>query len=249
MPSEGMAGLAKGLAIIEAFGPGRAQMSVTDAANLTGMWPATARRCLLTLVDLGYLAFDGKFYRPTPRMVRLGTAYLDTAPLPVLAQPHATAARDEIGESVSVAVLDGTDALFVVRVEVQRLVTAAVRLGTRLPAWASASGRVLLADLPEQQVRDLLADAELAATTPNTLVDLEDVLARIAQTREDGYGYTDEELELGIRTVSVPVRDAAGRTRAAMSTAVLAARVTETETHERILPLLHAHADRLGKQL
>ncbi|MFH5822886.1 IclR family transcriptional regulator C-terminal domain-containing protein [Georgenia sp. AZ-5] len=246
---EGMAGLAKGLAIIEAFGPRRTQMTVTDAANITGMWPATARRCLLTLQDLGYLSHDGKFYRPTPRMVRLGAAYLETASLPVLAQPHVTAARDELGESVSVAVLEGDSVVFVARAEVQRLVTAAVRLGAQLPAHASASGRVLLAALPDPELDARLAGCEPVQTTPRTLLTAGDIRKRVEQARRAGYSLTDEELEMGIRTLAVPIQDSAGRTQAAMSVSTLAARVSLEELDERFLPVLQNHAARLGRQL
>lgn len=246
---EGMAGLAKGLAILEVFGPGREQLTVSDAARSTGMWPATARRCLLTLEHLGYLSFDGKFYRPTPRMVRLGASYLETASLPALAQPHAVAARDQLGESVSVGVLDGDDVVFVARAEVQRLVTAAVRLGTQLPAHASASGRVLLADLPDEELAERLERVAPSATTPHTVVDVAGLRERVQRAREDGYATTDEELELGIRTLAVPVRDSTGHVPAALAVSTLTARVSRTELLENFLPVLITHAERLGRQL
>jgi IclR family transcriptional regulator, pca regulon regulatory protein len=247
--AEGMAGLAKGLAIIEAFGTSRPQLSISEAAQLTATSPASARRCLLTLEGLGYLSFDGKFFRPTPRMVRLGAAYLETAPLALLARPHVIAAREALGESVSVAVLESDESVFVARADAERIVSAGVRLGARLPAHASATGRVLLAGLPDAEVDAVLRRADLRATTENTLTTTEDIRARVQRAREEGVAYTDEELELGIRTMAVPVRDSAGRVQAAMSAAAFASRTTLTDMQATFLPVLREHADRLGRML
>ncbi|SFK91466.1 IclR family transcriptional regulator domain-containing protein [Geodermatophilus ruber] len=248
-PPEGMAGLAKGLAVIEAFGPDRPQLSVTDAARATATSPATARRCLLTLEQLGYVSFDGKFFRPTPRMVRLGAAYLETASLPSLAQPLVLAARDELGESVSLAVLEDDQAVFIARAEVQRIVSTGVRLGAQLPAHASATGRVLLAGLPDDQVDDILQRSRPQATTSNTLVTVEQIRARVRQAREECLAYTDEELELGMRTMAVPVHDSHGRTRAALSVSSFAARASLDDMRTKMAPVLQGYAERLGRML
>lgn len=247
--AEGMAGLAKGLAIIESFGPHRTELTVTEAARATGTTPATARRCLLTLEDLGYLSFDGKNFRPTPRMMRLASSYLETATLPALAQPYVRQARDELGESVSLAVLDADSALFVARAEVERIVSTGVRLGASLPAHASASGRVLLAALPDAELADRLERCEPRRTTPRTLVSREQIAERIALVRSTGVSFTDEELELGMRTMAVPVNDSQGRCRAAMSVSAFTARVSLDDLHTRFLPVLRRQAGRLGKAL
>jgi IclR family pca regulon transcriptional regulator len=212
-----MAGLAKGLAVIEAFGDGSSQLTVAEAARRTDVTRAAARRCLLTLTDLGYLTHDGKFFRPTPRMLRLGGAYLDTASLPVLAQPHLVAARDELGESVSLAVWEEGWSVFVARAEAERIVSTGVRVGARLPAHCSATGRVLP--------------------------------AAVEAVRIDGHATSDEELELGMRAVAVPVTDARGRTVAAMSVSASSARVTADEMHRDFVPVLAGHAARLGRML
>jgi IclR family pca regulon transcriptional regulator len=158
---EGMAGLAKGLAVLEAFGSAHAKLTISDAAKMTDLSRATARRCLLTLVDLGYLAFDGKFFTPTPRTLRLGNAYVESTPLPQLAQPHLAAVREVVHESVSLAVYFGGESLFVARSEVTRIVNTGVRVGASLPAYASATGHVLLAGLGAacRDARDLPAAA------------------------------------------------------------------------------------------
>jgi len=247
--AEGMAGLAKGLAIVEAFGPQRTRLSVTEAARATDISPATARRCLLTLEAAGYVSYDGKYFRPTPRMVRLGAAYLETSPLPLLAQPHVLAARDELAESVSLAVLEGDNSVFVARAEVARIVSTGARLGAQLPAHASATGRVLLAALPDAEVEELLARADLQRTTPNTLTSVEAIRERVQRARVDGIASTDEELALGMRSMAVPVRDARGRTVAAMSVAAFAARISLAEMQATFAPVLLRHATRLGKML
>jgi IclR family pca regulon transcriptional regulator len=224
-------------------------MSVTDAARATDTTPATARRCLLTLEAMGYLSHDGKYFTPTPRMVRLGAAYLETSPLPLLAQPHVVAARDELGESVSLAVLDGGHALFVARAEVTRIVSTGVRLGARLPAHASATGRVLMAGLPDEAVDELLRRSQPERTTPGTVVSVDEIRERVLRARDEGMAVTDEELEVGMRSLAVPVRDNRGRTHAAMSVAAFTARVSLEDMRASYAPVLLRHAARLGQKL
>jgi IclR family pca regulon transcriptional regulator len=244
-----MGGLAKGLRIIESFGPDHPQHSITSAAQASAVTPAAARRCLLTLESLGYVSYDGKYFRPTPRMARLGASYGQISPLPALAEPILAMVRDEIGESSSLAVLDGHSAAFVARVDCERPVTASVRLGARLPSHNSATGRVLLADLDDTDLDEHLRGSVFEASTPNTLTSIEQVRARILDVRARGFAITNEELELGVRTMAVPVRDTDERTRAAMSVAVLASRATVAEMEQNFLPVLQRAADRLGGML
>ncbi|TWF75120.1 IclR family transcriptional regulator [Pseudonocardia hierapolitana] len=244
-----MAGLAKGLRIIEAFDEAHPKLTVSTAAEAAGITPAAARRCLLTMQELGYVSHDGKFFRPTPRMQRLGGSYSGSAPLPVLAQPHLQVVRDELGESASLAVLDGSHVTFVARVESQRIVTMNVRLGARLPAHASATGRLLLSALPDEEIDRHLEGCVPERTGPNTVTDVAEIRRRILAVRESGVSFTDEELELGIRTVAVPVVDAAGRTHAALSLAVLASRTSMDELRERHVPVMQREAARLGQML
>jgi IclR family pca regulon transcriptional regulator len=246
---EGMAGLAKGLAIIELFGSTSSRLSVASAAEGIGVARATARRCLLTLVDLGYVEYDGRYYRPTPRMLRLGSAYLDTSSLPGLADQHLTDARDELGESVSLAVWEHGWSIFVARAEAQRIVKTGVRVGARLPAHCSATGRVLLAALGDDEVREQLATAERERRTPHTLTDPGALLEVVRHVREEGFAISDEELELGMRAIAVPVTDGAGRTVAAMSVSASAARVSAERMRREFVPVLRREAGRLGRKL
>lgn len=244
-----MGGLAKGLAIIEAFASSRSPLTVTKAAVATGATPAAARRCLLTLTDLGYLTRHDRLFHPTPRMTRLGLAYLDTSPLATLAQPYLMAARDELDESVSLAVLEDQWAVFVARAEAPRIVATGVRVGARLPAHASATGRVLLAALADAEVDRVVRASRREATTANSLTTMHSIRRRVQETRDDGYGYTDEELELGMRTLAVPVRDSRGGLRAAMSVSAFTARVSMDKMIGHYREVLEREAARLARTL
>ncbi|MCK9913448.1 helix-turn-helix domain-containing protein [Microbacteriaceae bacterium K1510] len=246
---EGMAGLAKGLAIIEAFGGRVTSLTVADAARASGTTRAAARRCLLTLTGLGYLEFDGKLFRPRPRMLRLGAGYLNAVPLPQVAQPILTAARDELEESVSLAVLDGDDILFIARAEARWIVSTGVRLGGRLAAYCSAVGRVLLTGWSDDKIRDYLAGVTPVARTAKTLLDREDILKVIQRARVEGVAFSDEELELGLRAMAVPVRDSAGQIVGGISLSAASARITAEEMKAQYLPALQRYAETLSRAL
>jgi IclR family transcriptional regulator, pca regulon regulatory protein len=246
---EGMAGLAKGLTIIEAFGANTTRMTVSDAAHLADLSRPAARRCLLTLVELGYLAHDGKFFTPLPRMLRLGGAYLSTSSLTQIAQPLLASARDRLQESVSLAVLDEGYAVFIARAEAVRIVSTGVKLGGRLPAYCSATGRVLLGGLPEQQVHAHLESVPMKRLTHRTVANLDGVLKAIRRAAEDGYAISDEELEIGMSAMAVPVRNSAGQIEAALSVSVFSGRVNIETLRENFLPTLRETAGRLQRSL
>ncbi|WP_416978890.1 IclR family transcriptional regulator domain-containing protein [Streptomyces sp. T028] len=246
---EVMGGLAKGLAILEAFSPLRPRLTVTEASQASGTTPAAARRCLLTLMELGYLSHDGKYYTPTPRVMRLTAAWTATAVLPSLAQPRLVAVRDELGQSASLAVLEGGQSLFVARAEATRIVSAGVRLGATLPLLGSATGRILLSGWPNEQVEELIATAPVERKTPRTVVDPVELLARVEEARREGVAYTDEELDLGVRTMAVPVRDIAGVLHGAMSVSAFAAQVSIAKMRKEYWPVLDREAKRLGRML
>ena len=246
---EGMGGLAKGLAIIEAFSPQRTRMTVSEAAELSKTSRASARRCLLTLTDLGYLAFDGKYFRPQPRLLSLGNAYSGTRSLPEIAQPFLVAARNELHESISLAVLDRDAALFVARAEAERLVTTGIALGTRIELYCSATGRVLLSDWPDAEVVDYLDRADLIARTKHALVAKAALKDAVKNVRKLGYATTDQELEIGLRSIAVPVRDSRGHVMAAMSASASSARVSLSQMIRTFAPVLKEKADALGRAL
>ncbi len=243
-----MAGLAKGLAVLEAF-EGREALTIAEAAQATGVTRAAARRCLLTLADLGYLSDDGKFFRPTPRTLRLGAIYLEATPLPRLAQPYLAAARDALEESVSLAVLQDGWSMFLARAEAERIVSTGVRVGARLPAWCSATGRVLLAGLPEGELAAYIAGLRPERRTSQTAVDPGVLRGLIDDARREDLAFSDEELELGMRALAVPVRDSQGRVQAAVSASAFAARVTLEDMLQRFCPVLRRAAEEIGRRL
>jgi IclR family pca regulon transcriptional regulator len=246
---EGMGGLAKGLAILESFSPRRSRLTITEAAAASETSRASARRCLLTLVELGYLGYDGKFFRPQARLLALSAGYAGTRALPQVAQPFLAAARDRLNESISLAVLDGELGLFVARAEAERLVTTGIQTGTRMDLYASATGRVLLAGWPDERVAAYLDRTSLKARTNHSLVGKRALRQAVRKTRMAGYGCTDQELEIGLRSVAVPVFDADGTVVAAMSASASSARITVAQMVRSFVPVLRKHADELSRIL
>lgn len=246
---EGMAGLAKGLAIIEAFGVSREFLTVSMAATIAEVSRASARRCLLTLTELGYLVKSGPQFRPTPRMVRLGAAYFETASLPQLAQAHLDRARDEIGESIALAVLEQGHAMFIARAEAERIVSSVAKIGRRLPAHACATGRVLLSSWSEEEIDRYLMAADVASSTPATVTDRTELKARIFHAAKDQMAYTNEELEEGMVSIAVPVKNHSGQIVAAMSVSASSARISIGEMRRDFLPILARHAAVLSQML
>lgn len=245
---EGMGGLAKGLAIIEAFSV-NSVMSVADAARASGATRAAARRCLLTLVDLGYLELTGRDYRPLPRLRRLGGVVSEQDRLVQVATPLLARARDELEESVSLAVLDGDQSLFIARVEAQHIVATGVRVGATLPLYCSATGRVLLSANTEADIKAKLSRTPIVARTPHGLSNLSDIVAAIEAAARNGYAISDEELALGLRSLAVPVFGAGHDIVAAVSVSAASARIKVSDMRKRFLPKLKICADAISQAL
>lgn len=215
-----MGGLAKGLAAIETFSADRPRQSISEVAEASGLDRATARRCLLTLAHHGYADYDGKFFTLTPRVLRLGTACLASMPLPQLVQPHLDALSDRIGESSSVSVLDGADIVYIARAAQRKVMSIGLMPGSRLPAWCTSMGRIMLAALPTNEARDLLARSAIAPRTPRTLTDPAAIMDELSRIREQGHAINDQEIETGLRSIAVPVLDMRGRVVAAANIGV-----------------------------
>lgn len=243
-------GLAKGLRIIEAFGNSTRRMAIADAARATGLDRATARRCLLTLAELGYADYDGKFFTLTPRILRLGHSYLSATPLPVIVQPVLDHLAETIHQSASASVLDGTEIVYVARASQQRVMSINLTTGSRLPAYCASMGRVLLAALAEADARARLDRTDLRALTPYTKTTIETLMSELAQVRAQGFALIDQELELGLCSIAVPLHDAHGRVVAAINIGAPAAQIGANEMAGRFLePLKQASAmlrSRLG---
>ena len=242
-------GFAKGLKVIEAFGEAHPRLTIADVARITGLDRATARRCLLTLHDLDYADYDGKFFQLTPRILRLGHAYLSATPLPRLIQPSLDSLSEKVGQSASAAVLDGTEIVYVARAAQRRVMSINLMAGSRLPAYCASMGRVLLAALPDAEARALLCSSKLKANTPHTITDPDSLMAVLADIREAGYAVIDQELEIGLCSIAVPLENARGQVVAALNIGAPAALVPAAEMPKRYLPALRAVQAALRKML
>lgn len=231
-------GFAKGLKVIEAFGETRPRLTITDISKETGLDRATARRCLLTLAELGYAAYDGKFFELTPRILRLGHAYLSATPLPRLVQPYLDRLSETVGQSASVSVLDGAEIVYVARAAQKRVMSINLMPGSRLPAYCASMGRVLLAALSEAEARAILAVSDLQANTPFTKTDPDVLMEEFSRVRRAGYALIDQELEIGLRSVAVPLENARGRVVAALNISAPAAHAAAEDMVQRYLPAM-----------
>ena len=233
-----LGGFLKGLSVIEAFHRDREAMTIADAAKATGLDRATARRCLLTLTRLGYAEADGRQFRLTARILRLGFAYLSTAPLPRLVQPFLERLSEATGESCSASVLDGDEILYVARASQRRVLSISLGVGSRLPAYCSSMGRALLSALPPAEARALLVSSHRRKLTPATVTELGELIAILDRVRAADHALVDQELEVGLRSIAVPLRDGGGKTIGAANVGLHAARMSCEAMERTILPLL-----------
>lgn len=247
--SDTIGSLAKGLSVLEAFGAERPRLSVSQAAEATGLDRATARRCLLTLHDLGYADYDGKFFTLTPRVLRLGLGALAAIPLAQLVQPWLDQLSERIGQSTSVSILDGTEIVYLARAAQKRLMAIGLMPGSRLPAHCTSMGRVLLAALPEAEARAAVEASNLAPRTPRSLTAPEEIMAEVAAARRLGYALIDQEVEIGLRALAVPLLSVHGRVVAALNTGVAAVQADPADLVPLYLPELLKVQDGLRRVL
>jgi len=233
-----VSGFARGLKVIEAFGEAAPRLAIADVAKATGLDRATTRRCLLTLAALGYAEYDGKFFTLTPKILRLGHAYLSATPLPMLIQPHLDQLSEKAGQSASASVLDGTEIVYIARASQRRVMSINLTPGSRLPAYCASMGRVLLAALSESEAHAIVSTTNLVANTPHTKTDIDELMTEFQHVRSQGYAIIDQELEIGLCSIAVPVENDRGQTVAAINIGAPAALVPASEMTERYLPLL-----------
>jgi len=235
--------LQRGLAVIRAFDANNPALSLSDVARATGLARAAARRFLLTLVELGYMRVDeGRLFRLTPRVLELGRPYLASLTLPELARPHLAELMESVRESATMAVLDETDIVYVAHVPAKRIMSIAITIGTRDPAFATALGRVLLAGLDDDTLQRSLAGARLEPITPRTLVEPAKLNAELQRVRRQGFALVDQELEEGLRALAVPLHDEHGTVIAAINVAVHSSRWSVEAIRSDLLPRLHTTA-------
>lgn len=230
--------LQRGLAVVRAFDASHPELTLSEVAAATGVTRAAARRFLLTLVELGYVRSDGRHFSLTAKVLELGYAYLSSLSLPEVAEPHLEALVAEVNESTSVSVLDGTDIVYVARVPVSRIMTVAINVGTRFPAYATSMGRVQLAGLPEPELEEYLAGLRPRALTSRTLSTVDALRAELARVRAQGWALVNQELEEGLRAVAAPVRGPDGRVVAAVNVSAHATRTLESMRRDLLPPLL-----------
>jgi IclR family pca regulon transcriptional regulator len=232
-----MGGFAKGLMVIEAFGQGRNRLTIAEVARLSGLDRASARRCLLTLVEMQYASTDDRYFELTPRILRLGHSYL-SASLPRLMKPSLDHLADQLHESCSAAVLDGTEVVYIARSSHHRIVGAGLHAGSRLPAYCTSLGRVLLASLPQPQAKQVIEASNRQKLTERTLSTVKALMSEIDRVREQGYSFIDQELESNSRSVAVPIRNFAGNTVAAVTVGLHVSRGTPERIENEILPAM-----------
>jgi len=233
-----VASLQKGLEVLTCFGRQHSRLTVSEVARLTQSSPASARRSLLTLHTLGYLDSDGKRFWMLPKALLVAHAYLASRPTPSLAQPLLDALSERTRESASLGKLLDDDAIIIARSTARRSLSTGLGIGSRLPAYCSALGRVLLASLPPAEAERRVRAMPRHALTAQTVFEANEVLALIERCREEGYAGNDGELEIGVRSMAVPVYDRSGATVAAMSIAVRAERMSFVEFRDAFLPAL-----------
>ncbi len=241
--------LARGLRIIQAFNRDRRQLTLSDIARLVDLPRASVRRTLHTLVHLGFAETDGRLFRLTPRILALAGAYLASNSISDILQPAVERLCADVGEACSAAVLDGEDVIMIAHTAPNRVLNLAAQIGFRLPAIASSLGRVLLAALGDRELDGVLARAALEKLTPMTIVDRTQLRLTIRKVREDGYSLVDQEVELGFRSISAPLRRFDGRVIASLNVGAHSRRCTLDTMRSVFLPKLQALASELQQQM
>jgi IclR family pca regulon transcriptional regulator len=241
-----MTSLARGLAVIRAFSDQRRTLTIAQISHKTGIPRAAVRRCLYTLKQLGYADADANNFSLKPKVLTLGYSYLSSTPLTVSALPYLNQISRTLNESCSLAVLDEDQVLYVARSATSRIMSVALNTGSRLPAYCTSLGRAMLAWMPEDALDAYLARVELKAMTDRTVVSAARLKEILGDVRRQGYAVIDEELEVGLRSIAVPVRGASGNVIAALNVGAQAARVTSRQMKEEFLPVLLRGAQELA---
>ena len=242
-----MTSLARGLAVIQTFSQRQRELTVSQISTKTGFSRAAVRRCLYTLSKLGFAATDdSRHFHLRPRVLALGHSYISSMPLAAMAQPILENVSRVLHESCSIATLDRTDIVYIARANVTRIMSIDLVVGSRLPAFCTSMGRVLMADLPADKLDEFLSRAEFKRYTERTVASSEKLRQILRLVQRNGYSIVDQELESGLRSMAVPIRDSAGRVIAALNVGAHAQRVSIQDLQVRFLPQLKAAAQELS---
>ncbi|WP_158970514.1 IclR family transcriptional regulator domain-containing protein [Chachezhania sediminis] len=248
-PPEFVEGLAKGLAILEAFDADHSEMTLSELARRVGLSPAAARRSLITLSTLGYVGQKDKRFHLRPKIMTLGTAFYSSARIDELLQPDLRQLVGHFGDASSVGTLDGGDVIYVAHHSVQRARRATAVIGARYPAYATSMGRVLLAAMPDDKLDAYLAAVTMEPLTSQTCTDPCRLREDLIRVRKDGYATTVDQLDYGITALAVPVRDPSGTTIAAVNTSGYTGMVTVQQLVSERLPTLRETASHIAHQI
>lgn len=245
-----MTSLARGLAVINAFQERKRHLTIAQLSHRTGIPRASVRRCLYTLMQLNYVTTDGHTYSLLPKVLTLGHAYLSSTPLAVSAQPYLDRLSEQLHEACNLATLEGEQILYIARSAIpQRLISVDLSVGSRLPAYCTSMGRVLLAALDDESLQDYLAHADLRPKTSRTLHTQQALWDCLQQVRKQGWCIVDQELEQGLRSLAVPVFDANGQVLAAINISAHSSRIQVSELERRYLPIMLETSRELSSQL
>lgn len=236
--SDTILSLAKGLRVLECFGAETPKLSITDVSKVTGLDRSTSRRCLLTLYAEGYADYDGKFFTLTPRALRLGMGAISSLPLPQIVQPWLDQLTEQTGQSCSVSILDGAEIVYLARAAQKRVMSIGLMPGSRLPAHCTSMGRILLGALPYDEAREIVEASDLSPRTRFSVTDPATIMRRIKEAHDQGYALIDQEVEIGLRSIAVPLFDGRGNTAAALNTGMAATQDDVATLVPRYLPNL-----------
>jgi IclR family transcriptional regulator, pca regulon regulatory protein len=246
---EFMATLAKGLAVLSSFDKERPNMTLSQAALATGLSRATARRILRTLTELGYVEQSGRQFALSSGILKLGFAYLATQNWIDKAAPLMRQLSEQFDESCSAAILEDTEIVYVARFPAGRIMSATLAVGTRLPAFHTALGRIQLGFLDDSEFWRRLRSLRIDAFTPSTITDVQALFERVREDHAQGFSIVDEELERGLRSIAVPVLDRNGQAVAGLNLSTHSTRTTRNEMRERFLPGLRAVAEQISSSV
>ena len=241
-----MTSLARGLAVLQAFPSRRQVATISHLSQKTGFSRAAVRRCLYTLVKLGFAGSeDNRHFFLQPRILSLGYSYISSMPLATAAQPVLERVSHMVRESCSIAILDGVDIIYIARVNVTRIMGIHLGVGSRLPAFCTSMGRAVLANLPPEELESSLSKIKFTRYTDRTVDSTEALLKKLEEVRRNGYALVDQELELGLRSMAVPIHNLSSRVVAAVNVGAHAQRVSVQEMQTKFLPHLQAAAQEL----
>lgn len=241
-----MTSLARGLAVVQAFSESRRPQTIAQISQKTGIPRAAVRRCLYTLQQLGYVDAELNNFSLRPKVLTLGYSYLSSTPLAVSSQPYLNAISRKLGESCSLAVFDDATVLYVARSAASRVMSVALNTGSRLPAYCTSLGRVMLAHLSPEALNDYFVRVKLKPMTEKTITSQKHLREVLLSVRQDSYAINDEQLELGLRSIAVPVRGATGQVLAALNVGTQAGRVSVERMCQVFLPVLQCGAAELS---